>query len=406
MDKTEFHQATIEYIKQTDLNYRKSKGQYFTPKSIREKLLNQLPKSKTQLKILDPACGTGEFLLSARQYFQSPQLYGWDIEEKLVQIARKLVPEAELKATDSLNEDITTKFDFVIGNPPYFEFKPERKIRNRFSAVINGRVNIFSLFVKLGIDLLKPGGYLAYVIPPSMNNGAYFLRLRKYITKHANIEYLSVLNNSQLFHKALQTIMLLVVKKGKNKGNYIFKKNGLMIFTENPEYLKKAFQGKKTLRDLGFQVKTGRLVWNQNRKLLTSDSKKGIPLIWAKNITPKGLKLKNHHRPQYVMINDYDVGPAIVVNRITGAVGESKLKAALVPGKMKFMAENHVNVIYPPSPNCQLGLLEVNGNSKQIDLKELLPQLRSPDKLQLIQSITGNTQISKTELENLLPIDV
>lgn len=393
-------------MKQTDLAYRKSKGQYFTPKSVREKLLGQLPRNQITPKILDPACGTGEFLFSARQYFQSPQLYGWDIEEKLVQIAKKLVPEAKLKVTDSLNKDIKTKFDFVIGNPPYFEFKPERKIKNKFTAVINGRTNIFSLFVKLGIDLLKPGGYLAYVIPPSMNNGAYFFRLRKYITKYTNIEYLSVLNNSQLFHKALQTTMLLVLKKGKNKGDYIFKRNGLMIFSENPEYLRKAFRGKKTLSDLGFQVKTGRLVWNQNRDLLTTDPKKGIPLIWAKNITTKGLKLKNHHRPQYVVINDYDVGPAIVVNRITGAVGESKLKVALIPEKMRFVAENHVNVIYPPSLNYQLQIGGINENTERIGLKELLPQLRSQDKIKLIRSITGNTQISKTELGNLLPIDV
>ena len=406
MDKNEFHQATIEYMKQTDLAYRKSKGQYFTPKSIREKLLNKLPSKKKHLKILDPACGTGEFLISASQYFNSPQLYGWDIEEKLIQIAKQLVPEGEFKITDALKENINRKFDFVIGNPPYFEFKPEKIIKNKFREVINGRVNIFNLFIKLGLDLLKPNGYLAYVVPPSMNNGAYFSKLRKYIVKHANIEYLSILNNSQLFHKALQSTMLIILKKSENKGNYIFEKNGLMIFTEKPEYLEKAFKGKKTLRDLGFQVKTGRLTWNQNKEVLSHDPKGNIPLIWAKNITDKGLKILNHKKPQYVAINNYDIGPAIVVNRITGTVGETRLRAALLSPGMKFIAENHVNVIYPPSKNRQLKIGETEKDCEQITLKRVLNQLMSPEKLKVIQYITGNTQISKTELENFFPIEI
>ena len=33
-------------------------------------------------------------------------------------------------------------------------------------------------------------------------------------------------------------------------------------------------------------------------------------------------------------------------------------------------------------------------------------QLSSPQKLQIIKSITGNTQISKNELEKLFPIDI
>lgn len=400
MIKDEFRPETLEYMSEVDIECRKSLGQYFTPESIRKKLLSQLPKKRNP-KILDPGCGTGEFLLTAKEYFNNPELYGWDIDEKLVRISQKLVPDAKIEKSDALKKNDYEKYDFVIGNPPYYEFCPDTELRKRFGEVINGRANIYSLFIYQGVKLLKRGGYLAYVVSPSMNNGAFSAKLRSYIVENCNIEYLSVLDSPDLFEGALQSVMLLILKKGENKGDYIFKKNGILIFSERVDYLTKAFEGKATLSEVGYEVKTGRLVWNQNRHLLTNEAEGNIPLIWSYNITRDGLKLGNHKRPQYVKIADgyYDVGPAIVVNRIVGRPGSGRIRAALVPQGMKFIGENHVNVIFPPKQ------AELMPTGKMIDLEDILRQLNSPEKVGVLQGITGNTQISKNELEKLFPID-
>ncbi len=399
MINNEFRPETLEYMNQVNLEYRKSLGQYFTPRSTREKLLSKLPP-KGNPKILDPGCGTGEFLLTAKEYFENPELYGWDIDEKLIRISLKLVPDAQIEKADALKRNDYEKYDFVIGNPPYYEFCLDTELRKKFGEVINGRANIYSLFVSQGIKLLKSGGYLAYVVSPSMNNGAFFAKLRSYIVENCNIEYLSVLDSPNLFDGALQSVMLLILKKDKNKGDYIFKKNGILIFSERVDYLTKAFEGKTALSGLGYTVKTGRLVWNQNKRLLTNEAEGNIPLIWSYNITPDGLKLGNHKRPQYVKITEgYDVGPAIVVNRIVGRPGSGRIRATLVPQGMKFIGENHVNVIFPPK---QARLLP---KEKTAELDDILKQLNSPEKVRIVQSITGNTQISKNELERLFPID-
>lgn len=408
-ENKEFNPATIKYIKETNIQYRKSLGQYFTPKSIRELLFSKLPNAIKKPKILDPACGTGEFLITAKKYFKDSKLYGWDIDNNLIGISKENVPEIHLKCIDSLEDEQYNSFDYVIGNPPYYEFTPSEKIRNKFKTIINGRVNIFSLFVYQGLKWLKDGGYLAYVVPPSMNNGAYFSKLRKFIVDNSNIEYLHILDNPKLFHGAQQTTMLLILKKGKNKGNYIFKKNGLLIFSEEVKYLENAFKNKVTLYDLGYEVKTGKIVWNENRNLLTNDQQKGTPLIWAQNITSTGLNLStNNKKPQYIKKGNPDVGPAVVVNRITGSVKTAKLKAAIVPPGMKFFAENHVNVITPPK-NVDQEQLELPNNKtikkQSISLNEVAKQLSSQEKLKVVRNITGNTQISKTELENLFPLE-
>lgn len=408
IEKGEFNAITLEYMREADMSRRRSLGQYFTPRSIREKLLERLPQTTKNPLVLDPACGTGEFLITARKYFKNPKLHGWEIDKNLIEISRGMIPNAKLKSVDSLLNDEYGKFDFVIGNPPYFEFSPSEKARKKFRHIINGRVNIFGLFIYQGIHWLKEGGYLAYVVPPSMNNGAYFQNLRKFIIENSNIEYLHILKGPRLFQGALQSTMLLLLRKGKNRGNYVFKKNGVLIFSEKAKYLEKSFEGKTTLNNLDYHVRTGRLVWNQNRHLLTNDPKDSIPLIWAHNITEKGLTfpLPREEKPQYARVKSYDVGPAVVVNRIVGSIDSVKLKAAIIPPGMKFIAENHVNVIYPPSKKAQQKIGFGNQLKRlSVTISGIAKQLSSKDSSEIIKSITGNTQISKNELEKLFPIE-
>jgi len=146
-EQKEFTDATIKYIEETDIKHRKSLGQYFTPRSIREALLSKLPNTMTSPKVLDPGCGTGEFLITAKEYFKNPELHGWDIDKNLVNIAKEVIPEATLKNIDALLNQDYDKYDFVIGNPPYYEFSPSEEIKEKFKEIINGRTNIFSLFI-------------------------------------------------------------------------------------------------------------------------------------------------------------------------------------------------------------------------------------------------------------------
>ena len=280
----EYCLETLKYLNESDPDYRKRLGQFFTPRRLREELLFKLPRL-VKPKVLDPSCGTGEFLLSAKEYFVEPKLYGWEIDPKLVRIARQMVPDAYIEHADSLQKPFKEEFDVVLGNPPYFEFKLNKK-------------------------------------------------------------------------------------------------------------LKRLFNGSVTLHELGYKVQTGKVVWNQNRDRLTDDPDRGIPLIWAHNIVKGRLVLSNKPgKPQYVKSNNYDTGPAIVARRVIGHPRRSGgIEAALVPPGFKFLGENHVNVIYPPE------------EASLEELEEIVKQLNSSEAQQAVKLITGNTQISKTELEKLFPI--
>ena len=394
----EYTKESIDYLKNTDIKKRKKLGQYFTPKSIRELLLSKLPK-KDNADILDPACGSGEFLLSCKKYFKNPILYGFDIDKKLINISSKLVKNAIIKNFDFLNIDINKKkYDYIIGNPPYFELKLNEEIKKKYFDIIKGRVNIFSLFIKMGLDLLKDGGYLAYVVPPSMNNGAYFSKLREYVIKNSSLEYLHIIDGADNFHLANQKVMLIILKKTNSKklSKYIFKKNGITIFTEDKKFLNKAYKNTVSLKDIGYTVKTGSIIWNEHKEKLTNDKNNSTLLIWASNINNGKIIIGyTKGKPQYIknISNDLIIkSRVVVVNRITGSSKDINIKAAIVNEK-EFVCENHVNVIYmSKNANCNYSL------------EDIFKALQDKTNIKVMRLISGNTQISKTELEKLLPI--
>ena len=49
-------------------------------------------------------------------------------------------------------------YDMIVGNPPYFEFTLSNELKKKYKDVISGRVNIYTLFIKKSIILLKPKG--------------------------------------------------------------------------------------------------------------------------------------------------------------------------------------------------------------------------------------------------------
>ena len=394
----EYTKESIDYLKNTDIKKRKKLGQYFTPKSIRELLLSKLPK-KDNADILDPACGSGEFLLSCKKYFKNPILYGFDIDKKLINISSKLVKNASIKNFDFLNIDINKKkYDYIIGNPPYFELKLNEEIKRKYFGIIKGRVNIFSLFIKTGLDLLKDGGYLAYVVTPSMNNGAYFSKLREYVIKNSRLEYLHIIYGADNFHLANQKVMLIILKKtnSKKSSKYIFKKNGITIFTEDKKFLNNAYENTVSLKDIGYTVKTGSIIWNEHKEKLTNDKNNSTLLIWASNINNGKIIIGyTKGKPQYIKNISNDLitrSRVVVVNRITGSSKDINIKAAIVNEK-EFVCENHVNVIYmSKNANCNYSL------------EDIFKALQDKTNIKVMRLISGNTQISKTELERLLPI--
>lgn len=399
-----FSPPTVEYLHRAGRAKQKRLGQYFTPERLRRALISKLQLAPG-MRVLDPGVGTGELLRTCAEACPGLELHGFDIDGDALAAARAVVPGAILTKRDALAPHDGDLYDVIIGNPPYYEIRRSPELRKRFAHVIHGRPNIFSMFFVAGLSMLKPGGRLAFVAPPSMNNGAYFEKLRRYIVAHCEVEYLEILKNAELFAGAQQTVQIIILHKGGAGKNYQFSRTfpdvetgdptSRVLFTTSAELLNQQFMNCRSMYELGYRATTGPVVWNQKKAWLRAEPGPDCyPLIWAHNLTDGTLQFfEGHARPQYVHHPRPLEGPAIVVNRVTGAVGGGALRAAMVPSGFRFLAENHVNVITPR-----------DGVDVQVGMEELLNLLKSPTLFERVRALTGNTQISATELTHLLPL--
>ena len=384
---------SLDYIERTPLEKRKALGQFFTPEDLRRALLDQL-RLPARPAILDPACGTGEFLRSAREAWPDARLAGFEVDPELARIAAQVIPDASIRCVDALALPFEPAFDLVLGNPPYFQFKPDAAFRQRYASAISGRPNTYACFLKLGLELLRPGGVLAFVLPPSMNNGAYFRSLREFILATCRVESLRIQKSAARFVGANQAVMLLRIVKGEqDDGKFVFSRGPFRLFCQHPDRLQALFAGAATLDALGYSVRTGSVVWNQVRESLSSQPEAAVRLLWAHNVGKGALDLRGKDgKPGFVRGRELLVGPAILVNRVTGQGSKARIRAAVVPDRMEFLAENHVNVVLPPLA------------ATEADVVHVAAALADSRSTEMVRELTGNTQISSLELLHLIPL--
>ena len=428
---------SLKYMEQTELSYRKKMGQYFTPKDLKDIALSKIDLFPGA-KVLENSCGSGEFIQSILDKQPSAIVDGYDIDSALVSICQQRFPSCRILEQNFLEMDHEPQYDFVIGNPPYFEYLKRDMsdtIASKFKSILKGRPNIYSLFIKASIDSLKEGGKLVFVVPLSMNNGDHFSKLRDYIIENCNILNIEKFD-SKKFKDAQQEVQIIVFEKlqngEKNDGNFIFQHEGIRIFTTDSEDLKERFKKGKTLKQMGFKVVTGNFVWNQNKDILSQEADDNIKLIWACNIVNNSLEwdvknlqvkdksktasakgqyvkqIKGPHKltrtvavssksdgasvPRYkeVPLPQPINGRTIVVNRVTGVASNATLRAAMVDIDDYYFVENHVNVVSAT-------------DEAEISMEQLHKLLISPSTVNMIRAITGNTQVSQKELQNLIP---
>lgn len=239
-----------------------SKGQYFTPRYLVDFCV-RLIKPKENQTILDPACGSSAFLLHTYDYLNSfksenvnvetenllsKNLWGFDFDDKAIRISKVLmyvsginnfnlyklnsllVPQAQqnLMFVDE-DSQITTiedilritknqdKFDVILTNPPFAGEIVEKDILNRYT-LSKGKTRIERdvLFIERCLNLLKPGGKLAIILPDNKFGSSEFTYVRKFILHKARIVgVVGIPRNAFMPHTPVKTSILILQKRTK-----------------------------------------------------------------------------------------------------------------------------------------------------------------------------------------------
>ena len=373
-----FRETSIAFNKSLSKVERSKQGIYFTPKKARDVMFNKLNYLKPR-KILEPSFGTGEFILDAKRIYPDAHICGIEKNEALFNSL--ICPDVELICCDFLDWKGTA--DLIIGNPPYFVLKTKH-------VAMTGRPNMYILFLyKCLTEHLDTDGILAFIVPPSLFNCAYYQPMRDYIQKYTTILHLEHFNKPGFYETGQETV-LIILQKNKLNDNYIFNSNGTTYISPFYKELYSITQNSTTLYALGLRVKTGNIVWNQVKPKLADE---GTLLIYSSNIKNSELTLNNLGgiKKQYVTDIKKPVldGPVILVER--GYGNTYKFNNVLVHMN-NFYAENHINVIYPNTP------------ADSVNLVKVINSFKDARSIQFIKWFIGNGSVSLTNLEKNMPI--
>lgn len=231
-------------------------GQFRTPRHIIDFMVDVLDPTKDDT-ILDPACGTGGFLVSSYNHIlekhdgkddpngtEKPltpaerkkltqNLAGYDIDPSMVRIAQVNMYLHQFKNPQIFQYDGLTseerwndKFDVILANPPFMSPKGGIKPHNKFGIQSN-RSEV--LFVDYIASHLKPSGRAAIVVPEGIifQSGKAYIELRKSLVENGLYSVVSLPGGVFQPYSGVKTSILFINKAiASKKTDIVFVKIG------------------------------------------------------------------------------------------------------------------------------------------------------------------------------------
>jgi len=379
---------------------KQNNGIYFTPPScIKRNIILLEPYINDSINILEPSCGSGEYITALHNRFPNTNIRGIEYNETIYQCISHLNNDKiAIFNIDYLKYETNTKYDLIIGNPPYYVMK-KSEVDKYYHPYFEGRPNIFILFIIKSIQLLNDNGILSFVLPKNFLNCLYYDKTRKYIVVHFQILHIIDCDNDKYIDTQQDTI-ILIIQKSLNADNnrFILENNSYTIFAneENKQKMVSLYENSSSLLDLGFKVSVGNIIWNQCKDILTNDDSK-TRLIYSSDIVNNTLIQKKYKNvDKHNFINKSGINrPMIVINRGYG-VGEYKFNYCLLNESFDYLIENHLICIE---------YTHDLSHDKLIDIyNKIIRSLNNKKTAEFIGLYFGNNAINTTELNCILPI--
>jgi type I restriction enzyme M protein len=275
--------------------FKGKSGQYFTPREIVSFAVKMMDIKNDDL-VLDPACGSGGFLLhaldevrkqaeefnendEAEKYrfwhdFAQNNLFGIEINDSIARVAKMNMiihddGHTNVIGFDAL-EDVgkmteknrgfeKNRFDVIVTNPPFGANvkKSEHPYLEKFVLGQNGKKSRDNqkteiLFIERCIDFLKPGtGQMAIVLPDGILTNSSLQYVRDFIMERAQI--LAVVSLPQLafmhYGAGVKSSLVFIRRKSDNEklGKY-------KIFMAIAEHIGYDAKGKKDNQNDLFKI--------------------------------------------------------------------------------------------------------------------------------------------------------
>ncbi len=232
---------------------KRENGIVFTPCYIVDYILqNTVDNNLTdQSRIIDPACGSGSFLVLAAEQLSirlkkpirsvvAENIFGIDIGKDNVRRAKELLSllvlsknepldqlEFHIAQADSLKSNWmelfhVDAFDYIIGNPPYVNTHDMAKetvayLKANYQTTKKGVFNIFYAFIEQSMKYLSDNGELGFIIPNNYLTITAAEDIRKYLVENAYLHKIIDFGENMVFYPVRTYNSLLFLNKSRNQ---------------------------------------------------------------------------------------------------------------------------------------------------------------------------------------------
>ena len=399
---TSYTKLSIDLTKKIKKEEKTKNGIFFTPPQTIINMIQLLsPYFQNVKDVLEPSCGTCEFILRLNQIHTNLNITGVELNKTIFESIKDYEKEnVTLLNEDFLNHNEQLNYDLVIGNPPFFVMKKE-DVEEQYYDYFEGRPNLFILFIIKSLKLLKENGLLCFVLPKNFVNCSYYDKTRKFIRN--NFQILNIVECNDKYIDTQQDTIVLILKKINqineiNNDSYSLDKGSFTIFgtKDNISQLKELYTNSTNLKSMNFNLSIGTVVWNQCKDILTNDNTKTL-LIYSGDIKNKRLEIKSYKNPSKKNYIDKEgnTGPIFVINRGYGK-GAYKFEYCLIDQEGHYLIENHlISVKYN---------IEVNKEELLNLYEKIINSFENEKTSKFIKLYFGNNAINISELSEILPI--
>jgi len=213
----------------------------FTPpnlaRALVQKALEALPGRRRDLTILDPACGSGVFLVEAIRELSAGEdicdrkikAVGYDssdISEYTTRFCLEYAThdalgshtvETRVERRDSL-EDSWVNADIILMNPPFIPWErltaeQKRKVGIALGDAFTKRPDIAMAFVSRAVEALTFGGVLGCVLPAALLMSETGLAWRKWLSTQGSLQLVGCFEGYRYFPTSLVETAFLIYQK-------------------------------------------------------------------------------------------------------------------------------------------------------------------------------------------------
>lgn len=261
INKTDLDSKGVAFERFMGDFFKGKMGQYFTPRNIVDFCVKMLFIKQNE-RVLDPACGSGGFLLHAMDLirkkaeedyedekeiysywhdFASKNLFGIEINEQIARVCKMNMiihddGHTNIISADSLdNIEKHTKinsqfkkenFDIILTNPPFGAkvlINEKKYLKDYQLGLNNGKERAAQstevLFIERCFEYLKEGGRMAIVLPDGILTNATLQYVRDFIMNNFKINAIVSIPQTAFSHygAGVKCSLLFLTKSTKNK---------------------------------------------------------------------------------------------------------------------------------------------------------------------------------------------